>query len=76
MRKFCSNSTLLQMTINGQETLEETTPNCEKELYGSSNLDCGQSALTGERKVLRVCWDLTTDELIMSLEDALCSITH
>ena len=69
LRKFCSNSTLLQMKVEGQELLDESIPTCTDETYASSTVGSGQSVRTGERKVLGVRWDLATDQLVMSLED-------
>ncbi len=69
LRKFCSNSTLLQMKVEGQETLDKPAPTCTDETYASSTLGSGQSVRTGENKVLGVRWDLATDQLVMSLED-------
>lgn len=44
------------MKAEGQEMPAPTD-----ETYASSTLDSGQSARTGEGKVLGVCWDLETD---------------
>ena len=69
LRKFCSNSTLLQMKIDSQEVHDKSVPTQTDETYASSTLGSAQSARTGERKVLGVRWDLATDQLVMSLED-------
>ncbi len=66
LRKFCSNSTLLQMKVECQETLDKSAPD---ETYTSTTLGSGQPVRSGERKVLGVRWDLATDQLVMSLED-------
>ena len=54
----------------------ESKPICCEELYVSFALGCGQSVLTGERKVLTVRWDLTTDQLIISLEEVALAAFH
>ena len=69
LRKFCSNSTFLQMKIDGQETPDKSTTTHTEETYASSALGSGPHTGTGERRVLGVCWDLASDQLVMSLED-------
>ncbi len=69
MRKFRSNSTRLQMKVEGQEMLDECASTCADETYVSSTLGNGQLVHNGERKVLGIRWDLATDQLVMSLED-------
>ena len=74
LRKFCTNSTLLQMKIDRDENCNELTPNVAsteetEETYSSSTLCPGQYTQPGERKVLGIRWDPQTDQLIQSLED-------
>ena len=72
LRKFCSNSALLQMRIDHQDSpsnQEDTNHDYTEETYTNSTLGSGQSVGAGERKVLGVHLDLATDQLVMSLDD-------
>ena len=72
LRKFYTNSTLLQMKIDRNEACNELTPNVasteETEETYSSSILC-QYTQPGEWKVLGIWWDPQTDQLIQSLED-------
>ena len=66
LRKFYSNSALLQMKVDNQET-----PNSEPsadESYAGDTLGTGQLVKMGERKVFGVRWDPAMDQLILNLE--------
>ena len=75
LRKFCSNSAMLQMRIDvdeacGQQPASTTTHTEEaEETYISSILGPCQEMHSGERKVLGIRWDIATDQFNMSLED-------
>ena len=75
LRKFCSNSAMLQMRIDvdeacGQQPASTTTHTEEaEETYISSILGPCQEMHSGERKVLGIWWDIATDQFNMSLED-------
>ena len=75
LRKFCSNSALLQMMIDRQENLEpKSTPHTPElteadETYASVTLGSSNDQHFGERRVLGVRWDVSSDEFVMSLED-------
>lgn len=62
LRKFHSNSALLQLNVDNQEASLTTD-----ESYASHTLGTGQAVNMGEQKVLGVRWDLATDKLVMSL---------
>ena len=74
LRKFCTNSTLLQMRIDGEETSTSQTSTSSttgeaEETYSNSTLCPTQGTQLGERKVLGIRWDISTDQLVVSLED-------
>ncbi len=75
LRKFCSNSALLQMRVDTEEVPTKpvglSTEHTEEaeETYVSSTLGPGQKVHSGERKVLGIRWDITTDQFVMTLED-------
>ena len=54
----------------------ESKPICREELYVNLALGCGQSVLTGEKKVLGIRQDPTTDQFIMSVEEATHAASH
>lgn len=73
LRKFCTNSTSLQMKMD-REASTDQTPNASKtgeadETYSSSTLCPSQNTQPGERKVLGIRWDVSVDQFVMSLED-------
>ena len=75
LRKFCSNSVMLQTRIDSDEGL----PNCRvpstapveeaEESYVGSTLGPRQETHLGEKKVLGIRWDATADQFVMSVED-------
>ena len=72
LRKFCSNSTMLQMIVDGQEQSTDPTSSVPTESsysHASSTLRCNQMTVLGERKVLGVRWNLATDTLVIGLEE-------
>ena len=75
LRKFCTNSVMLQTRIDAAEVVpsEETVlPSSATETedsYVSSTLSPRQEAQLGERKVLGIRWDIATDHFVMSLQD-------
>ena len=72
LRKFCSNSSSLQVQIDVNEATEQHIhPHAMKteETYASSVLGSNQSVRDGERKVLGVLWNLSTDQLVVSLDN-------
>ena len=72
LRKFRTNSTLLQMKIDRDENCIELTPNVLKKPRKPTQVQhfcSGQYTQLGERKVLGIRWDPQTDQLIQSLED-------
>ena len=74
LRKFYSNSALLQMKVDNQET-----PNSEPsadESYAGDTLGTGQLVKMGERKVLGVRWDPAMDQLILNLEQIASSASR
>ena len=69
LQKFYSNSSMLQGIINGQpQSLEN-----RKGSFDSPTFDNAESTQSRERKVLGVCWDPATDQLVMCLEELSCS---
>ena len=71
LRKFCSNSSSLQVQIDVNEATEQHIhPHTieTEETYASSVLSPNQSVHDGERKVLGVLWNLSTYQLIVSLD--------
>ena len=71
LRKFNSNSTLLQ-TIIGVPT--PASNSLEEESY--SHTVCNSREHLGEKKILGVRWDLSTDNFIVSLEEVLHSVSQ
>ena len=78
LRKFYSNSATLQAKVNPEEavdmTLErlplEVSPTEELEdSYSSSTLGSRQKLHSGEQKVLGMRWDMSSDQLLLDLED-------
>lgn len=74
LRKFHSNSPLLQMTINKPEippeqpTSDTLEPSEANESYASATLGSVKN-VSGGTSVLGVQWDTFSDELVMSVED-------
>ena len=54
----------------------DSKPICCEESYVSLALGWAQSVLAKERKVLGICWDPTTDQLIMSVVDVAHAASH
>ena len=86
LRKFYSNSAALQARVNPDagkvNTLGENnkTPDSAvveelEESYSSSTLGGGQKLRRGEQKVLGVRWDLSTDQLVINLDDIISAAT-
>ena len=75
LRKFFSSSTLLWTLIEGQ-VMMESKPICCEESYVSLALNYGQSMLAGERKMLGIRWEPTTDKLIMIVEVIAYAASH
>ena len=72
LRKFYSNSSMLQGIINGQpQSLEN-----RKGSFDSPTFDNAESTQSRERKVLGVCWDPATDQLVMCLEEVAQATLH
>ena len=72
LRKFRSNSSMLQLMIDSQEMPDPSAgnPNFEiDETYASATLGSTLKQHCGESKVLGVRWDVAADQLVMSLED-------
>ena len=74
LRKFRTNSTLLQMRIDDEEastSQPSTSPSTAEveETYTSSTLCPTRDTQLGEQKVLGIRWDISTDQLVVSLED-------
>ena len=73
LRKFCSNSLLLQTKVDGD--LGNQSPNQPREsaesdeTYASSTLSLGQPMRSGEQKVLGVRWNICSDEFVVSLTE-------
>ena len=82
LRKFCSNSVLLQTMINKQENPEpqstSVTPVLTEadETYASVTLRANNDQRSGERRVLGIRWNISSDEFVMSLEDIASVATH
>ena len=71
LRKFCSNSVLLQMQIDASEAPDQHIhPHIgeAEETYVSSTLGPSHEEHSEERKVLGVRWDIATDRFVISLE--------
>ena len=86
LRKFYCNSATLQARVNpddGKEKLlveENTTPDLAvieelEESYSSSTLVEGQKLCRGEQKVLGIRWELSTDQLVIRLDDIASAAT-
>ena len=72
LRKFCTNSVLLQVKIDSEEASSSQSSAKTKEVeetYSSPTLSPTQVTQSGERKVLGVRWDVASDQPVMSLED-------
>ena len=73
LRKLCSNSALLQRMINRHEDLEpqstSVTPKLTEadEIYVSATLRFSDDQHSGERRVLGVRWDISSNKFVMSL---------
>ena len=80
LRKFCTNSAMLQMKIDACESpgpSEEMTSQSVRinESYANSTLGLSQKVHSGERKMLRVRWNPATDQLVMDLEELASAAT-
>ena len=80
LRKFYSNSAALQARVNPDTdkvnhlTNENSKPETAaveelEETYSSSTIGGAKKLRRGEQKVLGVRWDLSTDQLVISLDD-------
>ena len=74
LRKFCSNSVLLQAQVDEEDTTTTQPSPLEptgewEETYTSSTLGPRQKVISGEQKVLGVRWNKASDQLVLSLED-------
>ena len=80
LRKFYSNSAALQARVNPDTdkvnhlTNENSKPESAaveelEETYSSSTIGGAKKLRRGEQKVLGVRWDLSTDQLVISLDD-------
>jgi hypothetical protein len=72
LRKFRSNSAMLQMMIDQPEMSNSSTtaPKFDvDETYASATLGSTHDQHCGESKVLGVRWNVDTDQLVMSLEN-------
>ena len=69
--KFVTNSPALQDRINQAEgiTVTEPTRGPLDETYTKSVLGSAQQVRSGEQKILGVCWDVTSDRFLFSLDD-------
>ena len=73
LRKFCSNSLLLQVRLDVEPGNQ--APNQPRELaesdeaYASSTLRLGQPMYSGEQKVLGVRWNICSDEYVVGLTE-------
>lgn len=75
LRKFRSNSSMLQLRIDGQPSSDQpTAPEFEAdETYACATLGSTIEQQCGESKVLGVRWNVDTDQIVMSLEDIAAS---
>ena len=71
LRKFCTNSTLLQLKIeaSADQTFITTSTGEADETYSSSTLCPSQNTQPGEWKVLGIQWHITTDQFVIKQED-------
>ena len=73
LRKFCSNSLLLQARVDadlGNQAPNQSRESVElDETYAYSTLGPGQPIRSGEQKVLGVRWNTCSDELVVSLTE-------
>ena len=79
LRKFCTNSTLLQMKIDREKALTDQTFTTSStgeadETYSSSTLCPSQNTQPGERKVLGIQWDIPIDQFVICLEDVVINL--
>ena len=78
--KFCSSSPVQQALIDMNETTSHHghihDTNNEEETYTCNNsvLSPNQPVGSGERKVLGVIWDLATEQLIVNLDNFICTV--
>ena len=71
LRKFVTNSSRLQERIDESElkvSSDSALPNND-ETYAKSTLGANQRMLPGEHKVLGVCWNVGTDQLVFNVDE-------
>ena len=77
LRKFLTSSQQLQWRIDQAEKSctpikdggEEKPPNCFDETYAEATLRSSRRPESGEHKVLGVCWDPDSDQLVFDVAD-------
>ena len=75
LRKFCSNSRLLQLRVDHKESLT-SVPDENDETYASASLRASSKLPSEERTVLGVKWDTTFDQLVVSLDNIAAQIVN
>ena len=81
LRKFCSNSVSLRMRINTQQNPEPRSTSVAPELteadetFASVTLRSTNAQHSGERRVLGVRWDISSDKFVICLEDIASTAT-
>lgn len=74
LRKFCSNSASLQEAVDQEGGVVSSdhqpgTTHASEETYTRCTLGTGENMRSGELKVLGVHWNVSSDQLVMSLEE-------
>ena len=78
LQKYVTNSPALQDRINQAEGIAviEPTRSPLEETYAKSILESAQQVRSGELNILGVCWDVTSDRFLFSLDDIVQQATE